>query len=450
MGDGGTCEPFNTPPTVAGVRLPPRVTRLNSVGAVAGATWDAEGDPVTLEWEWKLDGVVVPGVTGPSIHPPTFSRGQLLTVTVTPFDGRVRGSPASAPIVVSNAPPPMPTVAFAGPSVPGQDLFCAVTSMDADADGDAVTHRFTWMLNGITVTGVTVDASTSRLPGTLSGDGGWIECQADPYGGYEFNSGRSMRAFFDSPCIWTEMAWWPLNSLPAGSVSRNGAYAGQGLLFVGGRTAWAQQSDWNQLFVPSPALASDGVLAVSVDMYWTAGSRMALGQRLKTAGYNDIIRGYDFSYDGWRGTSVSAFAPTSTRNICCSPPVTTLGTASVSELAAGTWHRVRVEHRESTQRVKGSLNGLPALSVTGTLNWGGSSIKLDSGRPCCSPGRVAFSELKLERGTAGCFKGNGDPCTANGECASGYCVSGVCCSSGCTGANQTCTRLGSVGTCVTQ
>lgn len=43
--------------------------------------------------------------------------------------------------------------------------------------------------------------------------------------------------------------------------------------------------------------------------------------------------------------------------------------------------------------------------------------------------------------------GAGQSCVTSTECASGFCVSGVCCSNACTGASQTCTAPGSVGTC---
>ncbi len=51
-------------------------------------------------------------------------------------------------------------------------------------------------------------------------------------------------------------------------------------------------------------------------------------------------------------------------------------------------------------------------------------------------------------GAAGqCGKLNGQSCQAPGDCVSGFCVDGRCCNSACSGACQSCSQAGSIGTC---
>lgn len=45
-------------------------------------------------------------------------------------------------------------------------------------------------------------------------------------------------------------------------------------------------------------------------------------------------------------------------------------------------------------------------------------------------------------------KNLGESCSAPMQCASGFCTQGVCCDQNCSGPGETCSRTGSLGTCV--
>jgi len=137
----------NTAPTLAGVTLtPPDPTRLDTVEAVPVDPEDADGDPVTLEVVWLVDGVEV-ATEGP-LTGEHFARGQQLQARVTPFDGTDRGpSVTSDPSLVVNAPPVIRdlTLSPASPSV--LDPIVARFT-EEDPDGDTVSFKLTWTIDG--------------------------------------------------------------------------------------------------------------------------------------------------------------------------------------------------------------------------------------------------------------------------------------------------------------
>src|SRR5207302_5611809 len=50
-------------------------------------------------------------------------------------------------------------------------------------------------------------------------------------------------------------------------------------------------------------------------------------------------------------------------------------------------------------------------------------------------------------GAGGGLRAAGQACATAGDCASGFCVDAVCCSNACFSGCQTCSAVGSVGTC---
>ena len=104
----------------------------NTLGLEAEG-FDADGDPVLFEVVWRKNGQ--PAGTGNRLTAPV-KRGDKVTVTVTPFDGKERGTSAALSREILNTPP----------AIEGQEQFQvsdnAVTFhvRASDADGDPLTY----------------------------------------------------------------------------------------------------------------------------------------------------------------------------------------------------------------------------------------------------------------------------------------------------------------------
>jgi len=121
--------------------------------------YDADGDPVQSEIAWQKNGQ--PAGTGNRLTAPV-KRGDKVTVTVTPFDGKERGKSATLFREILNTPP----------VIVGQEQFQvsdnAVTFhvRASDADGDPLTYS---IKNA--PPGMSIDPGTGRVrwvtsPGT--------------------------------------------------------------------------------------------------------------------------------------------------------------------------------------------------------------------------------------------------------------------------------------------
>lgn len=142
----------NTPPSLVSIRISPEVIRETSVAeaTVLGPT-DIDGDVVTWTFQWTVNGA--PAGTTSRIDGTVFSRGDVLRVTVTPFDGFDPGPPIVSPdLVVRNT---APTVV--GPIVVSPEALrtaspvSATVTGTADADGDSASVLWDFLVDGVVV-----------------------------------------------------------------------------------------------------------------------------------------------------------------------------------------------------------------------------------------------------------------------------------------------------------
>ena len=138
----------NSPPYVTRVEieLPDGASVATKATALTGVAYggDPDGDEVTGTFTWKR-GAQTLG-TNTTLSPSTFSRGDVITLTVTPDDGTLEGpSLTSAPVTIANSHPSAPTV-IVSPSNPGDDdaLSCRVGTAATDLDGDPLSYRIAW------------------------------------------------------------------------------------------------------------------------------------------------------------------------------------------------------------------------------------------------------------------------------------------------------------------
>ncbi|MCO4770708.1 MAG: hypothetical protein KDA24_11820 [Deltaproteobacteria bacterium] len=156
----GNGAPSATPPSISPGALYTD-TLASCVGAVGS---DPDGDPVTLDYAWEVNGTVVPVLTDTLSGLQWFDKSDTVECFVTPNDGFSLGLPAaSPPTSVLNSAPTSPTVSIlpAAPN-PDDDLTCALVAPSTDPDPlDTLSHSWDWDVNGSPagVSGPTVAAS---------------------------------------------------------------------------------------------------------------------------------------------------------------------------------------------------------------------------------------------------------------------------------------------------
>ena len=146
----------------------------NTLGVVAEG-FDADGDPVQLEIAWMKNGQ--PAGTGNLLAAPV-KRGDKVSVTVTPFDGKERGKSATLFREILNTPP----------AIEGQEQFQVTDNAVtfhvrvSDADGDPLAYSLKDAPAGMSIdrkTGfvrwMTSPGTTGKVPFTVvvsDGSGG--------------------------------------------------------------------------------------------------------------------------------------------------------------------------------------------------------------------------------------------------------------------------------------
>ena len=138
----------------------------NTLGVVAEGT-DADGDPVQVEIGWVKNGQ--PAGTGKYLAAPA-KRGDKVSVTVTPFDGKERGRSATLFREIVNTPP----------GIEGQEQFQVTDNAvtfhvrASDADGDPLMYSLKDAPAGMSIdrkTGVvrwmTSPGTTGKVPFTV-------------------------------------------------------------------------------------------------------------------------------------------------------------------------------------------------------------------------------------------------------------------------------------------
>jgi ELWxxDGT repeat protein len=148
----------NQPPVFTGT---PYITGAAMVGGTLGVagtgTFDGDGNPVTLSYQWRADGADIDGATSASfVVTQSQPRGTIITCVVTADDGQ--GGTATATtsgVTVGNAPP-----VFSGiPAITGTPRVDNILGLSGanvtDPDGDTVTVGYQWRSNGSDISGAT-------------------------------------------------------------------------------------------------------------------------------------------------------------------------------------------------------------------------------------------------------------------------------------------------------
>ncbi|HEY5997523.1 MAG TPA: putative Ig domain-containing protein [Candidatus Deferrimicrobiaceae bacterium] len=150
-GASGQAAPQKAPGPMGGPSAPQIVSANFVAGAGNGeaisvnvSTVDADGDPVTVEYAWTVNGQ--PAGNDVHLQKPT-RRGDFITVTLTPFDGKERGRSVTLRSQVNNSPPRIAGVVDV--RIEG-DLYTARVQAE-DPDGEPVRYALVSGPNGMTV-----------------------------------------------------------------------------------------------------------------------------------------------------------------------------------------------------------------------------------------------------------------------------------------------------------
>jgi len=157
---------INAKPTVPSIHLEPdnpNTTHDLEVIFDAEST-DPDGSPVYYLYEWTCDGESRPYIPGTIAESLWTLRDETWVVTVTATDGHTRSDPATATVVIGNAPPTLDGVVIT-PAEPTLDstLLCEPDGFN-DADMDEDHSTVSWWIGGEEV------GTEATLSDVFSGD----------------------------------------------------------------------------------------------------------------------------------------------------------------------------------------------------------------------------------------------------------------------------------------
>lgn len=119
----------NAPPAIRSVKFIPEVFRPGDSLGVEVSGSDSDGDNVIFEYAWEKNGVPA----GSSYRfEGELKRNDVIAVTITPFDGEIRGRSLTLSREIRNVPPTIKGVKDA--RLEGDTYSCRVVAVDPDGD----------------------------------------------------------------------------------------------------------------------------------------------------------------------------------------------------------------------------------------------------------------------------------------------------------------------------
>ncbi|MEM6731500.1 MAG: hypothetical protein AAF658_08075, partial [Myxococcota bacterium] len=154
----------NTPP-VAPVAVLPSYAFDTSSGVepqIRREAFDADGDRVTLRYDWRRDGRSS-GVTSAVLPASSTAKNQRWQVVITPNDGAVDGAPTSLSFSIENSAPSAPKVSFSSSTPSVRDNVSVKLDAPArDVDGDRLAYRYRWFRDGVAIDGWPTNKNTLK------------------------------------------------------------------------------------------------------------------------------------------------------------------------------------------------------------------------------------------------------------------------------------------------
>ena len=169
---------MNAAPVIEDLTLEPiPLTQAGDAVAVATIS-DADGDDITVNYTWTVDGTEVGSSANNTLPPALFSRGQTVEVTVIAADsvGDLSAPAAASTLVVNDV--PSITAVELSPSDINETTTVTCTPIGwADGDGDPETYIYEWTVNGTPL------STNAALNGNAFDKGDTVQCSATPTDG---------------------------------------------------------------------------------------------------------------------------------------------------------------------------------------------------------------------------------------------------------------------------
>lgn len=254
---------LNTAPSSAVTITPELPTGQDSLVAAASGE-DVDGDTLTYTYVWEQDGQATTYTTD-TVPAAATSKGEIWKVTVTSDDGEASSPDATASVVIQNSAPEV----TAGGWATTDDVYEASTvwvtgALGEDTDGDAVTIKIKWFVNGTAVAGIPDDQDW--LDGASFDKGDEVHAVLVPNDGEDDGEGLALstRVVLDTPAVVT-------------SVEVDGGHEDEALLCV------VEGSD------PDPADTFD------VDIQWGQDGGLYTGTTTTTTFAGDTVPGSELT-----------------------------------------------------------------------------------------------------------------------------------------------------------
>lgn len=135
-------------PAIASVAVDAQAPATDDTVRAAVAASDPDGDPISLAYQWTLNGMPIAGATGSSLDlsgPGNGDRGDRIAVEVTAGDGTATSSATSPAVTIVNSAPVLddPAIVY-DPAT----ATATIAPGAVDADGDRLQTSVRWTLDG--------------------------------------------------------------------------------------------------------------------------------------------------------------------------------------------------------------------------------------------------------------------------------------------------------------
>jgi hypothetical protein len=159
----------NTKPTITMSPITPTNATVLSTLTCNVSTYDVDGDPVSVNYEWLVESAIVQSGTNNQLSG-QFGYGQFVYCLATPNDGVIYGYGALEYIQIQNAAPSITAVTITPNPTPATVLSSYVSTVNnySDPDGHPSDLQYQWKRNGSNLSGQT--SSTLAMGLTVRGD----------------------------------------------------------------------------------------------------------------------------------------------------------------------------------------------------------------------------------------------------------------------------------------
>ncbi|HMV68165.1 MAG TPA: hypothetical protein PKA64_15055, partial [Myxococcota bacterium] len=170
-------EILNTPPVMTGISVGPQpFSRTSSLTCAGTGLFDADGDPVVVDYKWWVDGVYLN--SSATLEGYLVARDNVVFCTADPYDLEEYGlGLESERVTVANAPPTVAGVILGNTAPKEGDTITATAVSPSDPDGDAVVVDWSWRVNGAVV------GTTSSITSEVFNRGDRVQAFATPRDG---------------------------------------------------------------------------------------------------------------------------------------------------------------------------------------------------------------------------------------------------------------------------